>query len=540
MRLILFTFTLLAVTVVLAAPAAARVVIEEDFEDDVFVEDNFIVEDGVQVLLRHFTNGPPTNDGRPGEWIPNQYDVSRMGFKVDLNGNGLLDEGDEWFDPLDLNPDTGWQFSLVKDFVNPYDDPLASSQIRNPPERSGNEGFIMSHHGDGEKQDCRPENPCNVLNRVGDPSLRQHRGGFIRFTDANGDPVIAEPGDTVRGKFDFVAAGGNTAMALTNDIDAMVARTADESLNLPYTKWNVGFGQPFRARPQPDLGGWQGHVMDPYVIAQLEFNSGFNQEYFGSRVTTLEKEKCIATGTTNCSAAIELVPDQDFCSVDLMNMADQCGPGTVPPDQMRQTMDDEFTRYQTMELEYTVGEDTWKLWMDGVEVSTQHTTETDTGGRDINQEWGLPVPVGQPVPPMGQQQINGVIFGTTGDRTANGANRNRYALFVDDICFTVNESLDGCFASGPTPLLGDANNDSQVTGGDLIAVQQNFGSVDPNSPSDGLFRGDANDDGQVTGADLIAVQQNFGNVATAAVPEPASVCLMTLAGLGVWARRRGS
>ena len=78
-------------------------------------------------------------------------------------------------------------------------------------------------------------------------------------------------------------------------------------------------------------------------------------------------------------------------------------------------------------------------------------------------------------------------------------------------------------------LFGDANNDGQVTGADLIAVQQNFGNVGP--PNDGTLLGDANDDGQVTGADLIAVQQNFGNVlgpGGASVPEPASLVVGAL------------
>ncbi len=90
-------------------------------------------------------------------------------------------------------------------------------------------------------------------------------------------------------------------------------------------------------------------------------------------------------------------------------------------------------------------------------------------------------------------------------------------------------------------LPGDANNDNQVTGSDLVVVQQNFGNVDPNDPINGLFLGDANDDGQVTGADLIVVQQNFGNTlgqVNAAVPEPASIGLLALVSVGVLARRR--
>ena len=90
-------------------------------------------------------------------------------------------------------------------------------------------------------------------------------------------------------------------------------------------------------------------------------------------------------------------------------------------------------------------------------------------------------------------------------------------------------------------LLGDANNDNQVTGADLVIAQKNFGNVDANVPTDGLFLGDANDDGQVTGADLITVQQNFGNTLgtiAAAVPEPASAGLLALVSLSVLAHRR--
>ena len=85
-------------------------------------------------------------------------------------------------------------------------------------------------------------------------------------------------------------------------------------------------------------------------------------------------------------------------------------------------------------------------------------------------------------------------------------------------------------------LLGDANNDLQVTGADLITAQQNFGGT---GPADGLLLGDANDDGLVTGQDLIAVQQNFGATLTAPgaalVPEPVVGWLL---GLGCVALRR--
>jgi len=88
------------------------------------------------------------------------------------------------------------------------------------------------------------------------------------------------------------------------------------------------------------------------------------------------------------------------------------------------------------------------------------------------------------------------------------------------------------------PLRGDANNDGQVTGADLIAVQANFGATEP---ADDLLFGDANDEGMITGLDLTTAQQNFSNVlssAAAAMSAPASVCRLTLASLGTMARRR--
>lgn len=95
-------------------------------------------------------------------------------------------------------------------------------------------------------------------------------------------------------------------------------------------------------------------------------------------------------------------------------------------------------------------------------------------------------------------------------------------------------------------LFGDADNDLAVAGSDLLAVTNNFGAT---GPADGLLLGDADDDGAVAGSDLLAVTNNFGstlgsgNLQAAAVPEPASVCLVSLAMAGMascFARRRQS
>jgi len=137
-----------------AGPAVATVVVEEDFEDDIVDESTFLAfevdenDDPIpdpffdetfpqrglgfqQNQLLHINNPPdPNNNGRPGRWLPNQYDVQALGFTGD---NG------EWFDPLEINPDNNWQPAVVRDFrqmpINP-----------DSPPRPGNEGFIINHH----------------------------------------------------------------------------------------------------------------------------------------------------------------------------------------------------------------------------------------------------------------------------------------------------------------------------------------------------------------------------------------------------------
>ena len=85
-------------------------------------------------------------------------------------------------------------------------------------------------------------------------------------------------------------------------------------------------------------------------------------------------------------------------------------------------------------------------------------------------------------------------------------------------------------------LLGDANHDGLVGADDYVSIQANFG----NSGAAGIL-GDANFDGLVSADDYASVQANFGNTSGTsgtAVPEPATLVVLGMGGLGYLVRRR--
>ncbi len=475
-----YTLSLMMAIALLLAPAvsAAITVVDEDFEDDT-PSTYFPLPPAVD--LAPGLEGLPTNAGKPGNWLANQYHL-------------LPWFNNPWHDDLDTNPDTNWQLQVTENIGPP---------------RPGNEAFYQNQHTNCDlylhcvdfKHDCNSlgltePGPCD--------NDRYSRDGFIQFSLADGTPRPAMPGEKLRVSFDFTSFEGIPVFALTNDIQAMADSTADEDLHPPLTKWNVGFGKPFN--PVDDsLEAWFAGPQHPNVVSLLTPNPGFNGRGFDVFLPVNPDDLSEQTEQGNSQLLVPL--DPDF----IIPLGSRGTPsGTEPP-------------FQTVVLEYTVGNDHYDLvtidFNDGNGPQEVRQALGKEPHGDAPPDSGGLVPIGQPA--ITVQGVDGFVFTDTGWKQAS---------YMFDNIFI--EILNGMTAF----LLGDANKDGLVTGADLISVQQNFGNVGPTP-----LQGDANNDSLVTGADLISVQQNFGNTLAPVgveVPEPAAACLLTLVGLGAMARRR--
>ena len=478
---------LVVLAVFTASPVMAVVVVFENFEDDPVVNKPF-TQPGL--------TGPPTNVGLPGTWIPNQYVIP-----------------DPWFDEMDGDPDTNHQLQVVGELV-----PEASNeaffqqrhtlcprfmQCGQNPMKPGEypDGVDLGLTEEGIRHFWATSEKGNYNGDCADLGLTEpgpcasdqfSRDGFLQFSLADGTPRPAVVGDVLKVAMDLRVYEGIAAFALTNDIQKMAADTATHP---ELTKNKVSFGQTFHAIDE----GLSRLDIHPNVVALLTDGTGKNGEHFDSW----------RPGNTR----IELDPDLN---------------NHEPLHQMDYWAPVEFMNH--LEFTYTVGNDTFDEMI---------LTYVESGGDILTEEVkqdGLDelVPITQPEVldpaqnPDGPNHVDGFIF-------SNSRNNSMHPHYrIDNICIVINGSLDEC-AAGPEPLIGDANGDGQVTGADLIAVQQNFG----NSGDPGIS-GDANNDGLVTGADLISVQQNFGKAAAVPVPEPATAAaLFVLVGLigRRWTRR---
>jgi uncharacterized repeat protein (TIGR03803 family) len=116
--------------------------------------------------------------------------------------------------------------------------------------------------------------------------------------------------------------------------------------------------------------------------------------------------------------------------------------------------------------------------------------------------------------------------------------------------FGTTELGGSIFELSPVRLPGDFDLDGQVTSADVAAMLQsltdlnNFQANNKLSAAELLAIGDLNGDGRINNADIQALldlltRQNLGNATVAAVPEPTSIGLLSLAVFGLFALRRG-
>lgn len=162
--------------------------------------------------------------------------------------------------------------------------------------------------------------------------------------------------------------------------------------------------------------------------------------------------------------------------------------------------------------------------------------DLNLGGATVNFSLGEFVPNGIESFTLISKQSDGAIagvFGNYGEGSAVNLSGVSYLLSYaggsgNDVVLTLNPNQ-------PT-FNADFNGDDVVDGNDFLIWQRGFGNAG------GLPQGDANGDNVVNGDDLVVWKDQFGMpaaaIATAAVPEPASLALVATAVSGLLIARR--